>query len=220
MSLTTPPERSDAGGSRRRGLAALIGLAAAGALLVALTWQAAAPRIEENRRLFEQQELADVLADEPFDNRLTDSGRPLDDPLARETGVTRAWLALQGERPAGVVLRAVARDGYSGSIVLLLGISPEGQVLGVRVTEHRETPGLGDAIELARSPWIGQFTTRSLGDPPSERWRVRRDGGDFDGITGATITARAVTGAIGRALLYFERERDALLAPPQHESDR
>lgn len=195
-------------------LVVLVALAAAGGLLVALTWQAAAPRIEDNRSAFEQRELASVLAGLPFDNRLADSARRLEDAAAREAGVTGAWLALRDTQPVGVVLRVVARDGYSGSIVTLLGVSPDGQVLGVRVVEHRETPGLGDAIEVERSDWITQFAGRSLVDPPPERWRVRRDGGDIDGITGATITARAVTGAVQRALLYFEQAGDGLLTPP------
>jgi electron transport complex protein RnfG len=84
----------------------------------------------------------------------------------------------------------------------------------VRATHHRETPGLGDAIETRKSGWIQQFVGKSLQDPPAERWRVRKDGGDFDQFTGATVTPRAVVGAVANALVYFERHRDELLAAP------
>ena len=120
---------------------------------------------------------------------------------------------LRGEAVA-VVLAPVAPGGYSGSIHLLVGIAPDGTLLGVRVTEHRETPGLGDAIEARKSDWIRRFTGRSLGDPPFERWRVRKDGGDFDQFTGATVTPRAVVGAVANVLVYFDRHRAELLAQP------
>jgi Na+-translocating ferredoxin:NAD+ oxidoreductase subunit G len=85
-------------------------------------------------------------------------------------------------------------------------------VLGMRVLEHRETPGLGDVIEERRSDWIRGFDGRSLGDPPPDRWAVRRDGGDFDQFTGATVTPRAIVSAVRKALIYAERHRDELFA--------
>jgi electron transport complex protein RnfG len=78
------------------------------------------------------------------------------------------------------------------------------------VLEHHETPGLGDAIEERKSGWILSFTGRSLGDPPSERWRVRKDGGDFDQFTGATVTPRAVVAAVRNALAYVEKRGASL----------
>jgi electron transport complex protein RnfG len=120
---------------------------------------------------------------------------------------------LLGETQA-VVLRFRAVNGYSGDIVLLAGINRDGSLRGVRVVSHRETPGLGDAIELEKSDWIRQFTGRSLTAPPIERWAVQRDGGDFDQISGATITPRAIVAAVRDALLYFEANRDFLLEAP------
>ncbi len=111
--------------------------------------------------------------------------------------------------------RTVAPDGYAGSIRLLVGIGADGRLLGVRVVAHRETPGLGDAIDERKSTWIDGFKGRSLGDPALERWHVKKDGGDFDQFTGATVTPRAVVGAVLDALLYFEANRATLLAAPR-----
>jgi len=111
------------------------------------------------------------------------------------------------------VLESVAPDGYSGSIRLLVGVTPDGRLLGVRVLQHQETPGLGDAIEERRSDWIRSFDGRSLGRPPMARWKVRKDGGDFDQLTGATVTPRAVVAAVRNTLLFVERQGPALFAP-------
>ena len=115
-------------------------------------------------------------------------------------------------RPVAAVLTAVAPDGYNGAIRLLVGVRRDATVAGVRVVSHRETPGLGDFIEAEKSDWVAQFEDRSLGDPPAERWRVRRDGGAFEALTGATITPRAVVGAVRKALIYFRDRREALFA--------
>lgn len=105
--------------------------------------------------------------------------------------------------PVAAVLGVTADDGYNGPIHLLLGVGVDGAVIGVRVIGHQETPGLGDPIEANRSNWIDGFAGRRIGDPPVERWAVRRDGGDFDQFAGATITPRAVVKAIRRALTWF-----------------
>jgi electron transport complex protein RnfG len=199
------------------GLVVLVCVGAAAALIVALTWQAAEPRIEQNRVLLEQRDLARVLPGIEFDNLLPEARIALSSEAASRAGVSSAWIARRGTQPVGVILRATATDGYSGAITMLVGLDPDGQVLGVRVVTHRETPGLGDAIEVERSDWIHQFAGTRLGAPPSERWRLRRDNGEFDSITGATISARAVTRAVHRALLYFEDHGEALLAPPVAE---
>ena len=197
-----------------RGLVALVIVAAVAAVIVALTWNAAAPRIAENQRVLEQQQLATVLPRVDFDNRLTDTRLALEGAAARAAGVDAAWIGRRGAEPVGVILRVVASDGYSGRIGLLLGVAPGGELFGVRTLEHRETPGLGDAIDIERSDWIRQFTGRSLDTPAREDWTIRRDGGAFDGITGATISSRAVIRAVQRALLYFEREGAALMRTP------
>jgi len=127
---------------------------------------------------------------------------------------------MQGE-PVALVIEALAPDGYSGTIRLLVGINIDGSLGGVRVVAHRETPGLGDAIEEERSDWILGFTGKSLQDPPLQKWAVKKDGGAFDQLTGATITPRAVVKAVRQALLYYRDQKDALFAreetTDQHE---
>lgn len=123
------------------------------------------------------------------------------------------WLATRNGQPVGVVLEAVAPEGYSGDIGLLIGIDANGVLTGVRVTQHKETPGLGDYIQLAKSPWILQFAGKSYDPDLDNRWRVRKDGGEFDSRAGATITPRAIVKAVREALKYFQMHRDQLLQP-------
>lgn len=108
----------------------------------------------------------------------------------------RAWRAVDG---AGLAVE-VAGLGYAGPIRLLVGLDPAGAIHGVRVLAHTETPGLGDRIEAAKSDWLAQFRGRTLDDPPADRWAVAKDGGTFDALSGATITPRAVVGALRRGL--------------------
>jgi electron transport complex protein RnfG len=123
------------------------------------------------------------------------------------------YRARRGGRPVAVVLTAVAPDGYSGAIRLLVAIREDGVLAGVRVVAHKETPGLGDQIEAAKSDWIRAFSGRSLRSPDEKRWAVKRDGGVFDQFTGATVTPRAVVGAVYRSLVFFRAHREALFAP-------
>jgi Na+-translocating ferredoxin:NAD+ oxidoreductase subunit G len=130
-----------------------------------------------------------------------------DEPLA-------VHRARHGGAATGLAIEAVAPDGYAGPIRLLIGVDAHGRVLGVRVTAHRETPGLGDPIAAERSDWHRQFFGRSLAAPPPERWRVRRDGGDFDQLAGATISPRAVVHATRRALGLVATHGATLYAAP------
>jgi electron transport complex protein RnfG len=114
--------------------------------------------------------------------------------------------------PVAVLFASVAPHGYNAAINLLIGVSPAGSVTGVRAVRHRETSGLGDAIDAAKSDWIEQFKDRTLADPAAALWAVKQDDGQFDAITGATVTSRAVVGAVKNALLYFEQHRSELYA--------
>lgn len=198
---------------RAAGVLAVAAVVAVG--LVALVHEQARPSIEASQRAERLRQLTAVLGEIAYDNDpLADTLRVRDPQLlGTDEAVTVHRVRLGGE-PVAVLVPAVAPDGYSGAIRLLLAIDAGGRLLGVRVLEHRETPGLGDFIESRRSDWISRFDGRSLGDPPPARWRVRKDGGDFDEFTGATVTPRAVVAAVHDALRYFERERDRLLAPP------
>lgn len=202
----------------RRTVRAAIMLAAAAIAafgLVAVVHEATRDRIAAAARARELARFDQVLGGLPHDNDLLADTVTLRDPeLLGTTAAVTAYRARFHGQPVAVLLEFVATDGYSGSIRLLIAVAPDGTVLGVRTVSHHETPGLGDFIDAGKSDWIRRFSGKSLGDPAAARWRVRKDGGDFDQYTGATITSRAVVGAVGRTLQFFTRHRDELLAAP------
>jgi electron transport complex protein RnfG len=114
--------------------------------------------------------------------------------------------------PVAALFVVRAPDGFAGPIRLLVGIDASGAITGIRVLEHHETPGLGDLIDADKSDWIFQFDGRSLGAPPVRRWAIKRDGGEFDQLTGASITPRSVINAIRDTLIYFDGNREAVFA--------
>ena len=111
----------------------------------------------------------------------------------------------------GMAWKIISPNGYSGSIHILMGVLPDGTVHALRITSHRETPGLGDGI-THNSNWLNSFAGRTL---DNVRWKVKKDGGDFDQFTGATITPRAVVKAVKRGLKLFNNNRIALLNPEE-----
>jgi Na+-translocating ferredoxin:NAD+ oxidoreductase subunit G len=117
-----------------------------------------------------------------------------------------------GAEPAAVILEAIAHDGYSGDIKLLIAIKYDGKIAGVRVLTHKETPGLGDYIDVAKGNWIKLFDNESLTKTAEQAWKVKKDGGQFDYMAGATITPRAVVKAVHKALQYFEANKETLFA--------
>ncbi len=119
----------------------------------------------------------------------------------------------QGE-PVSAVITVVARQGFVGPIRLLVSVGIDGRVIAVRAIAHDETPGLGDRINRTASDWVSGFTDRSLRNPDPAGWTVRRDGGEFDQLTGATVTSRAVVTAVRNAVMFFERERATLFTRP------
>lgn len=178
---------------------------------IAITQVMTAERIQEQAARAEAQALFEIIPESRHDNNLLKDTvqLPADNSMTVDGPVT-AWVARRGVRPSGLILPVVAPDGYSGDIHLLVGLDMKGKVLGVRVTSHRETPGLGDRIETKKSDWIHSFTDRSLGNPEPERWTVRKNGGAFDQFTGATITPRAVVKAVQKTLVYFREHRGAI----------
>ena len=157
--------------------------------------------------------LAEVLPPARYDNDpLQDSVLVLAPQwLGRDTPV-RIWRGRLGEAPSALAMETTAPEGYSGAIELLLGVDAAGRVIAARVTRHAETPGLGDPIERERSDWIDGFNGRDLANTPQPRWTVRREGGDFDSFSGATITPRAVARGLGRTLVFLQRHGEAIWA--------
>ncbi len=123
---------------------------------------------------------------------------------------------LKGE-PSAVILEATAPDGYSGDIRLLIALKVNGEVAGVRVLEHKETPGLGDYIDIAHSAWIKHFDAQSLAKTNDDGWHVKKDGGVFDYTSGATITPRAVVKAVHKVLGYYQQHQQQILNDPSYE---
>jgi Na+-translocating ferredoxin:NAD+ oxidoreductase subunit G len=192
----------------------LVGVVATGAAaLVTGSHHFSKDRIAANERARLLASLNSVL-----DPRLQESGlvptriTASDPELLGTPAPIDVFVATEDGRPVAAILAPVAPEGYNAPIRLLVGLSPDGVVTGVRVLGHRETPGLGDLIEIRKSNWIRQFDGRSLGDPPAALWAVDKDDGAFDSITGATVTPRAVVKALRNALLYFERHLDELFA--------
>lgn len=106
---------------------------------------------------------------------------------------------------AGVAFKVVAPDGYSGNIEIMVGIDPSGIISGMEILSHAETPGLGSKIT---EDWFKElFRGKGL---EGTDWRVKKDGGQFDQITGATISPRAVVGAIRGGLEFYKKNRDEI----------
>ena len=183
--------------------------------LVAATFQVTRDRIAANEKALLEQSLQPALAGLFYDGSVTESRLVLQPPHelpGSEAAVI--YRVFADARPVAALFVVTARDGFSGAIRLLVGVNIDGTVTAVRVLQHRETPGLGDKIESGRSDWIFQFDGRSLSDPPVGRWAIKGDGGEFDQLTGASVTPRAVIKAIRGTLLYFDAHRDEIFAAP------
>jgi electron transport complex protein RnfG len=120
------------------------------------------------------------------------------------------YRARLGSALKGVVFQ-VSERGYSGEILVLMAVDVDGKMLGARVLKHTETPGLGDKIEIAKDKWILSFNGKSLGEPPADKWGVKKDGGVFDQFAGATITPRAVVKAVKGGMLFFSEHKAEIL---------
>ena len=165
------------------------------------------PRIAHERLAADERALLDLLPADSYDNR------PLARPISLPDSPLPAWLATRQGAPVAVLLPSTAQ-GYEGPIRLLVAVDPQGRLLGVKVLEQQETPGIGDRIEAGKSAWLSGFIGKSLVAPPPPQWRVRADEGAFDQIAGATITSRAVVAAVQQTLQLFDRQRALLLPPP------
>lgn len=191
-------------------LLAALGLASAG-LLAGLN-QLTGQRIAEQRQAYALAEVSAMLDPGRYDNDLLDDTAVLHiRGLPRPAKVYRARSA---GRPVAAVIDLSTERGYSGDIRLLVAIEMDGTVIGARVLEHRETPGLGDKIERSKSAWIEQFAGRSLGNPPAQDWAPDRRGGRFDTLSSATITSAAVVAAVRQAVEAFEQSKKDLFSNP------
>ncbi len=175
-------------------------------LLLAITDEITLDNIAARAMEDKQNSLGQVLPDELHDNNPVTDTLELTNAEGRPVTI---YQAKKGGQVTGVAFEILG-TGYAGEIKLMMGIAADGKVLGVRVLAHKETPGLGDKIEVKKGPWIERFTGLSMGNPPIERWKVKKDGGDFDQFAGATITPRGVMAAIRGGLEFFAEHQSQL----------
>jgi electron transport complex protein RnfG len=194
--------------------ALLLGAAAAVCvLLVASVNQLTAPRIAKQVELDKLKLLQEVLPEGAASAELLQDCLVLEQPevLFQQQSKTYRWRH-NGEIGA-YVIETTAPDGYSGNIQLLAAITPDGTVLGVRTLSHKETPGLGDKIEMRKANWMDSFRQQQVQSAEDKRFAVKKDGGQFDQFTGATITPRAVVAAVKRTALYLKQHPELAEAP-------
>lgn len=184
--------------------------------LMALTYRSTRDIIAASEEEEKMKLVNEVLPAADYDNALlADYVELAPQPALSLDQPSRLFRARKDLEPAALVFEAVAPDGYSGRVRLLVAIRQNGTLAGVRVTQHKETPGLGDYIDIRkdknkRRPWITQFNDLGLDQVPPEQWRVRKDGGQFDQVAGATVSARAVTNAVGRAVKFAAANHEKL----------
>lgn len=185
------------------------------AIALALVYQLTGDRIAEQAERTRLSTLNQILPPKSYDNGLTTDWIQVTAPAVFKTPeAVRIYRARQSGNPVAALFVVTAPDGYNGPIELLVGLWEDGTIAGVRVLSHRETPGLGDRMELSKSDWVHQFRGRSLGQPDYSNWAVERRGGVFDQFTGATITPSAIVAAIRRTLVYYQDHRARIFSQP------
>ncbi|CAH9018305.1 electron transport complex subunit RsxG [Candidatus Nitrosacidococcus sp. I8] len=191
---------------------------AIGVSLIAMTSLLTQEKIAANDQAMLQQQIESVLAPYSYNNSILEDKIQVFDPeLLGSKQLVTVYRARQDNLPIAAVFTPIAPNGYNGAIRLLVGINHQGMITGVRVIDHHETPGLGDKIELEKSPWVLSFNNHSFSYPSPDRWAVKKDGGDFDQFTGATITPRAIVQAVYRCLEYFDLHQQDIFTTPLEE---
>lgn len=196
-----------------RTAAIMLAFAFIGTLLLASVFDVTRAPIEASEKAARLSLFKEILAAENYDNDLLASQVTIaPNALLGNRLPSIANVAKQQQQTAGVILEAIAHDGYSGDIKLLIAIRADGSISGVRVLAHKETPGLGDYIDIAHGNWIKLFDNESLEKTAAEQWQVKKDGGQYDYMVGATITPRAVVKAVKQALQFYQQNKQTLFA--------
>ncbi len=218
--MTANPRTFTAPGMAARTAAILFVFVIIFTALLSGAYQWTKPAIEASAAEEKMKLVDEVLPRNEYDNKLLEDTIAL--PATAELGLAEPstlYIARRAGQPVAMIFEAVAPDGYAGKIRLIVAVRNDGAVAGVRATQHKETPGLGDYIEVKKDknkqrPWITQFTGLSLADVGEREWRVKKDGGRIDYHAGATVTPRAVTKAVLKAVLWANAQRDRLYATP------
>ena len=181
--------------------------------LIALTHQFTEQTIENNIVQAQLSAFNEILPPERYDNNLAEATVMLPaSPLLGSSEPVKAYVARQDGEVEAIIFETVAPGGYNGNLDLLVAIDRNSVVTGARVISHKETPGLGDKVDLQKSNWILSFSGKSFDNTSMQAWNVKKDGGEFDQFTGATITPCAVVRAVKNTLIYFNENKDALLS--------
>jgi electron transport complex protein RnfG len=169
--------------------------------LVSLVYHGTKDKIADNERRALLQSLQSVIDKRLYDNDL------VHDKIQLRSGeqAYTVYRARKADKSIAAIITSTTTQGYNGAIDLLIAINVSGTINAVRVLNHRETPGLGDAIELKKSNWILSFNQLAIED--LEQWAVKRDGGNFDQFTGATITPRAIVNEVKNTTLFFQQHQ-------------
>jgi Na+-translocating ferredoxin:NAD+ oxidoreductase subunit G len=181
--------------------------------LLAITADFTKDRIAKAEREAQQKALFDIVPRATHDNDMLVDTLKVPQDAWQSLGLKNGGdihLARKANETIAVIIPAIAPDGYSGDISMIVGVNVDGSIAGVRIINHHETPGLGDLIELKKTSWILSFNGKSINIPITTQWNVKKDGGDFDQFAGATITPRAVVQQIHRVLAFVESHREAL----------
>ncbi len=184
-----------------------------GTAILAVTYELTHPLIAASEDKEKLNSITQVVPTSLYDNELIKDTLLI--PANAQLGTEQDTVAYRGRlkgEPSVVVLETIAPDGYSGKIAMIVAINYAGSITGVRVISHKETPGLGDYINIAKNQWINLFTATSHERYKEDEWKVKKDGGQIDYMAGATITPRAVVKAVHKTLHYFEDNRDKLFA--------
>ena len=185
------------------------------AVILAGTDSLTKDRIAESERKAAQRALLEIIPLDRHNNDLLMDVQPIPAQFWPLLGLKKGGdihIARNNGQTVAAIIPTVTADGYSGDISMIVGVNIDGSVAGVRVVEHKETPGLGDKVDIKKSDWILSFNNRSLSNPQLSGWDVKKNGGDFDQFTGATITPRAVIYQIANVLDYFSKDSERLLA--------
>lgn len=181
--------------------------------ILAGTYQLTKQPIADAERAAAEKALLEIVPASRHNNDLLLDTVPVPEQYWKTLGLKQGGdihVARDGGKPVAIIVPSVTQEGYNGEIRLIVGINFDGTIAGVRAVKHGETPGLGDKVDLRKSDWILEFNNTSLQNPAIAGWAVKKDGGEFDQFTGATITPRAIVKQVLKTLQYFADDQQRL----------
>lgn len=181
-------------------------------ILIAITHHVTKDKISIEIEKAMARRLDQLIDAREYDNDVYNDCVILEPTESGSLAISKIYRMRKQNNNYAIFIAATANDGYAGNIHLIIGVYENGVIAGVRVTEHQETPGLGDKIEIEKSDWIKQFNNLSLDNLNEKSWAVNKDGGKFDALTGATITPRAIIKTIHNTLIYFKNNKIQLFS--------